>query len=870
MLRFPFLVLSAVLTPAMARGDGPPTFNAHVRPIFQAYCTECHGEMEKPKGGLDLRLRRLAVQGGKSGAAIVPGKPEDSFLLERVRDREMPPGKKKLSPKDVELLEKWVAAGARVETDEPATLAVGFPITADDRKYWAFRSIRRPPTPTFDDADRIRTPVDAFLAARLREKNLAFSPDADRATLIRRVTFDLIGLPPTPEDVDAFVRDPDSRAYEKLIDRLLASPRYGERWARHWLDVAGYADSEGGSPSDPIRTDAWKYRDYVIRAFNADKPIDQFIREQLAGDELSDRLDVTDPVAVERLIATGFLRMTPDGTGVAGADQKLARNQVLTDAVKVVASAFLGVTVGCAQCHNHRYDPVPQTDFYRLRAILEPAYDPANWKPPAARQVSLYTAADKAKAAAIESEAVKIDQERLNKQQVFIDTTFDKEVAKLPENLRDAARAARKTPEAKRNAEQKRLMREHPSLNVSAGSLYLYDSKAAAVLKELADKAAALRKQKPVEEFVRALTETPGKVPTTFLHHRGDPDQPKQAVAPGGLAVLDDVLPLQVPDRALANGSAGRRLALANWLTDPRHPLTARVIVNRVWMHHFGRGLVGTPGDFGRLGEQPTHPELLDWLAAEFIASGWKLKSLHRLILTSTANRQSSGSRAADPDNRLLGRYPVRRLDAETIRDATLWASGKLDHRLFGAPIPVKVNETGQFVVGIDNQDGAGRFTAEILLPPGDEFRRSLYVQVRRTRPLAVLDVFDSATAEPNCEARTSSTSTPQSLMLLNGQFVLAQAGAFAARVRTEAGPDARAQIARAWALAYGVKPTASECEAALAFLKDEVEAFRKRPPPKLSKEKSAKPAVAPTAEEQALAVFCQALLASNRFLYVD
>jgi mono/diheme cytochrome c family protein len=900
-----FVALFVAGSAPAAEPPKPPAFNADARPIFQAYCTECHGEADKPKGGLDLRLRRLALKGGKSGPAVVAGKPDESLLIERVKSGEMPPGKKKLSAGEIEVLRKWIAAGAKVEAAEPETLAAGFTVTDDDRKWWAFQPVRRHQVPEIrNPQSAIRNPIDAFLLAKLGEKGLSFALPADKGTLIRRVTFDLHGLPPSPEEVDAFLADESPDAYEKLVDRLLASPRYGERWGRHWLDVAGYADSEGASPQDPVRATAWKYRDYVIKSFNADKPFDRFIKEQLAGDEL-----VKPPYAelgandLDALVATGFLRMAPDGTGARDADQTLARNAVLTDTVKITASAFLGLTVGCAQCHNHRYDPIPQTDFYRLRAAFEPAYDPTNWRPPAAREVSLYSAADKKKAAEVEAEAAKIDKERLAKQKEFIDATFEKELAKLPAEMQPAARAARDTPDAKRSPDQKKLMREHPSLNVSAGSLYLYDKKAADELKKMADAAAAVRKKRPVEEFVRVLTETPGQVPVTYLHHRGDPDQPKDAVAPGGLAVLDRALPLKLP-KPTASGTTGRRLALAGWLTDPRHPLTARVLVNRVWMFHFGRGLVGSPGDFGRLGERPTHPELLDWLASEFVnpaanpdrkvgggahpvadAPGspkpWSLKHLHRLMLTSTAYRQSSvrdpKADAIDPDNRLLGRFTLRRLDAEAIRDGMLAVSGKLNTKAYGPPVPVMEDDAGLVVIGKANRDGAQYKLGDESVPPGDESRRSVYIQVRRSKPLGVLAAFDGATAEPNCEARTSSTATPQALQLLNGEFTITQAEAFAQRVRKDAGPELKDQATRAWKLAYGKGPTEKELAGALAFLKSATEAFREQPappapaavPPKKGA-KAPEPPKPMTAEERALAAFCQALLSSNRFLYVE
>ena len=883
------LILVSVAPCAAAEVPRPPGFNANVRPILKAYCFECHGEGEKLKAGLDLRLRRFVLRGGETGPAVVEGKADKSLLLERVVSGEMPPGKKKLTTAEIDTLRRWIAAGAAVEAPEPESLPTGFQITDNDRQYWAFQPVRRPPVPTNGN------PVDAFLFAKLREKGLAFAAPADRITLIRRVTFDLTGLPPTPAEIDAFVKDAAPDAYEKLVDRLLASPRYGERWGRFWLDVAGYADSEGGSPDDPVRTTAWKYRDYVIRSFNADKPFDRFIREQLAGDELvKPPYPNLSPDDLDALTATGFLRMAPDATGSPGVDQKLCRNQVLTDTVKIVSSAFLGLTVGCAQCHNHRYDPIPQADFYRLRAVFEPAFDITAWKPPAARQVSLYTAEDRAMAAAIEAEAAKIDKQRLAKQQEYIEATFEKELAKLPADMRDKARAARNTPDAKRSPDQKTLMMQHPSLNVSAGSLYLYDSKAAADLKKMADDATDMRKKKPVEEFVRVLTEVPGKAPPTFLFHRGDPDQPKGAVPPGGLTILDGAFPLKAPEKPIRGGTTGRRLALANWLTDPRHPLTARVLVNRVWMQHFGRGLVGTPGDFGRLGERPTHPELLDWLASEFVSptnlasrerkrpedppvayapgSPWSLKHLHRLILTSTAYRQSairSSGADPDPDNRLLGRFPLRRLDAEAIRDSLLALSGKLNPKMFGPPVPVMEDDAGLIVIGKANRDAANYKLGDESVPPGEESRRSVYVQVRRSKPLGVLDAFDGATAEPNCEARHSSTATPQALMLLNNEFVTGQAAAFADRLRTEAGNEAASQITLAWRLAYGQKPTDKELAGAIVFLKNQTEAFRKMPLPPAPKANGKVPEQ-PSPEARARAAFCQAILCSNRFLYVD
>jgi cytochrome c553 len=866
-----FSILCAA--PLICRG-ADITFEEHVRPIFKAYCFECHGESDKPKAGLDVRLKRFLEKGGKSGPALITSKPDDSLILKKLRSGEMPPTKKKLSTEEIARIEKWIAAGARTRDKEPATISAGFHITTEDRAYWAYQPIKRLQPPKADSSRR-RNSIDAFALQKLRENYLELSADADARTLIRRATLGLTGLPPTVEDVDAFERDYGSKpqsAYEQLIDKLLASTAYAERWGRHWLDVAGYADSEGYSPDDPVRTHAWKYRDYVIRAFNADKPFDQFITEQLAGDEL-----VKPPYAnlkpddIEKLTATGFLRMAPDGTATAGTNAKETRNQVVSDTIKIISTSFLGLTIGCAQCHNHRYDPIAQTDYYRLRAILEPAYDVKNWRAPAARQVSLYTDTDRQKSREIEADAVKIDQERLKKQTEFIEATFQKELAKLPEDIRDKAKNARDTPDAQRNPEQKKLMQQHPSLNVSPGSLYLYDQKAADQLKKMADEAAAIRAGKPVEDYIRALTEVPGTIPVTNLFHRGDPDQPKQAIAPGGLAILDALLQMRL-DKPADIATSGRRLALAKWLTDRNHPLTARVLVNRVWMHHFGRGIVNTPGEFGRLGESPTHPELLDWLAAEFMDNGWSLKKLHKTILLSTTYRQSAKREtrndAIDPDNKLLHRQNLKRLEAEVVRDAILTVSGKLSTKAFGPPVPIRENEVGQIVVGKGTKDLARGTVVEESLPEGEIYRRSVYVQVRRSMPVAVLETFDPAMLEPNCERRASSTATPQALLLLNSDFIVEQSHFLAERVKKDAGSDRQAQVTRAWRLAYGVQPSEAEIRAGVAFVEGQLERFKSLPMPKPDPKGKAPPPVDP--EIRALALFGQALLSSNRFLYVD
>lgn len=866
-LLFVAVLLVPLLAPSACRAaDDGPFFETDVRPILKANCFHCHGEDDELAGGLDVRLKRFLKAGGDSGPAIDSQNVAASLLLSRVRSGEMPPEsvEKKLTADEIDTIQRWLLAGAKTRRPEPQELGRGFHVTEEEKSHWAFQPIRPVQPPTVRDLSRVRSPIDRFVLARLEQQGLTFAPDADPATLLRRACFDLIGLPPSPDEADAFCNDDSPDALAKLTDRLLASPRYGERWGRHWLDVAGYADSEGHNDQDVERPNAWRYRDYVIRAFNSGKPFDQFIVQQLAGDELvADRDGKLSPDDVENLIATGFLRMAPDGTAASGVDVKAASNENIADTLKIVSTSLLGLTVGCAQCHNHRYDPIPQSDYYRFRAIFAPALDWHAWRTPAQRRVSLYTDADRQRAAEIETAAKQIDQNRLKQQAKFIEQVFERELAKLPAGLQPTVRAARDTPDAKRSAAQKKLLKEHPSVNVSAGSLYLYDRKAADELKSIAAKAAKVRATKPKESFLRALTEpVEADPPATFVFLRGDHEQPADEVPAAELTVLnasDDLIPANDPELS----TTGRRLAYARWLTGGSHPLTARVIVNRIWMHHFGRGLVATAGDFGALGESPSHPELLDWLANEFMMSGWNAKHLHRLILTSTVWQQASRRREQgeqiDADNRLLWHMPVRRLEAETLRDSMLAVTGAIVLKPFGPPVPVMADRVGQFVIGKENLN-AGRPGADIDMK-GEDLRRSIYVQVRRSRPLSVLDTFDAPVMTPNCTLRASSTVAPQSLMLMNSVATRTHAGKLAERVRDRAGETIAARIRLAWKLAYAVEPADDELAQASQFVQTMTEWYRDNPAGGKTK---------PAPEDEAMTTFCQALISSNRFLYID
>lgn len=947
-----------VLSTTVSAGDDV-MFESHVRPILKAHCFQCHGEAGEKQGGLDLRLRRLMAAGGESGSAFVENQPDESYLIERVVSGDMPPGDdKRLSRKDIQTLVTWIRSGAKTVREEPLEIGDGPLFTEEEKNYWAFQPVQKPAVPMVPDASRVRNPIDAFLLAAMPTGQI-FARDAERFRLVRRASFDLVGLPPSPDAVAEFVQDESLQAWERLLEQLLASPAYGERWGRHWLDVAGYADSEGYTDEDRVRSQAFRYRDYVIRAFNADKPFNEFIQEQLAGDEMvSPPYKNMTPEEIEKLTATGFLRMAPDGTASSGIDQSVARNQVMADTLQIVGTSLLGLTVNCAQCHDHRYDPIPQVDYYRLRAIFEPAIDWKKWRTPSVRQISLYTDADIELAKKIEAKASQVDQERQKKADGYITRTLEEELLLVPEEKREALRKAYRTAAKERSDEQKTLLKEYPSVaSISVGSLYLYDrrrderarkldadrvvkekkfvaqtrqrelqklpaqtrtdvetalntpvekrtetqkallaghpgvlvsaatlakfnpkaaaelqrdadlarelrsSKAAVDLKSYSDRAAEIRSTKPQEGFLRSLTEIPGRVPATFVFHRGDHEQPGDQIEPGDLSILGSGPAIASNDPSLPG--TGRRLAFARHLTSGSHPLVARVIVNRIWMHHFGTGLVDSPGDFGVLGQRPTHPELLDWLASEFVDNQWSVKHLHRLIMTSTAYRQSSRSNQQDSDDDRqpapYSSFPVRRLEAEVLRDAVLAVTGQLNSKLYGEAVPVMEDGVGRIVIGKENLDGERKPTKAINLD-GDEFRRSVYVQVRRSRTLSLFETFDAPDMSPNCERRSYSTVTPQSLLMMNSDFAVDSSSRLAQRVIDEVGADVPLQVAYVWQLAYAESPDEDELSEAADFV------YAQR---KLMAEGNAKLRTEDVARET-LGVFCQALLSSSRFLYVD
>ena len=860
-----FVLLAALLAScSQLVAAGAVSLEKDVRPILKAHCFHCHGEEEELGGGLDLRLKRLMLTGGESGPAIVAGQPDGSLLVDYLTSGLMPPEDVAVRPTEDEIttIVNWIASGAAVEGPEPATIDRGFYITNQERQFWSFKPVVRPSLPQVKDQTRAANEIDLFLLEKLESADLSFSSQASKEVLVRRAYLDLTGLPPTPSQVEHFMLDSQPDAYVRLIDDLLSSPRYGERWGRHWLDAAGYADSEGQTDSDAERPWAFFYRDYVVKSFNQGKPYDQFIREQIAGDELvgADRSNLS-PEQVEQLTGTGFLRMVSDGTG-AGAGSDEGRNAVVSETVKMVSSSLTGLTVGCAQCHNHRYDPISQKDYYRIRAIFEPALNWKSWVTPQNRKVSLYTSADREAKAKAEEEIKSIEAERVKKQQAYIDATFEKEIAKLPEDVQQSVREAHAAAGKDRTDEQKALIKKYPSTVVTPGNLYLFDRAASDDLKTYTEKQTKLREALKPEEFLRVLTEPAGEPPVTYVFSRGNFDSPLDAVEPGELSVISGLASMEIPHNAEQVNTTGRRTAFAELLTSGNHPLVSRVMVNRVWAHHFGTGIVDTPGDFGFLGGRPTHPELLDWLADEFVQSGWDIKQLHRIIMTSTAYQQTSNRNAQgnqiDRQKRLLWSMPVRRLESEAVRDGILAVSGMLDEQMAGVPVPVMADITGQWVIGKENLN-AGR-PGPVIDMKGQQYRRSLYVQVRRSRPLAVLEPFDLPELAPNCTKRPSSTVPTQSLELLNSDFVTAQSRFFAVKL-TKQSQDIEHQVSQAWRTAFGKEITDEEKEEAISFVTEMQEVLTKEYE---SRQLNDDPII------DAVAVFCQALLSSNQFLYIE
>jgi len=711
-------------------------FEKKIRPLLAERCYECHSAEKKQKGNLLLDTKEGTLKGGDTGLALVAGDPEKSLLIKAVKwtdkDLQMPP-KKQLNAAQIADLETWVKMGAPDPRDGKREMTRVGKLFEQAKTHWAFQPLGKAGSPPVKDAGWPRNDIDRFVLAGLETKGIHPSAEADRRTLIRRVSFDLIGLPPTPEEVEAFASDASPDAYERLVDRLLASPHYGERWGRHWLDLARYADSSG-LHNDLDRPHAWRYRDYVIRSFNDDKPYARFIAEQLAGDEV----EGTDE---EALVATGFCRNGPSNEDNMGNNKEQYRLDELDDVISTTSSVFLGLTMGCARCHDHKYDPITAEDYYRLLAVFNG------------------------------TEKLGLPKEAKGKDKV---------------NL-------------------------------------------------------------------QALIETVAKVRPTFLLRRGSLQNRGPEVQPGAPAVLASQA-LTFPEPARDAKSSGRRRTLAEWIGAPENVLTWRVLANRIWQHHFGQGIVSTPSNFGFNGARPSHPELLDFLAGQLVASGGRMKPVHKLIVLSATYRQSSretepGQRL-DPQNTLLWRMNIRRMEAEVLRDSILAVSGKLNPQMGGAGIKPRIRA--------DLLAASQRNKWPTLTTEGPaQWRRSIYIYVKRQLLMPMMELFDAPTTTDSAARRTESVVPTQALVLMNDEFVEDQAG-FLAQRAAEQSEDLSRIVTRMYALAMSRPPGDVRLQQAVAFVQSRESSYRGE------KVQPAQP------RHRALADLAHVLLNSSAFIHVE
>ena len=801
-------MMTPLLADEPATSDGVAFFESRVRPVLQARCFDCHGG-GKSKGGLDLTSREGLLKGGNRGPAIEPGAPDESLLVEAINHRElkMPP-RGKLSPAEIEALSRWIEIGAPWPAGFLSAKVSPPPVDDRARNFWSFRPVTRPDVPKVLRSDWARTPIDGFILAKLEAIGLSPAPPASKTSLLRRVTYDLTGLPPTPEEVDAFLADASPDAYEKVVERLLASPRYGERWARHWLDLVRYAETDGYEFDAP-KPNAWRYRDYVIESLNSDKPYNRFVEEQLAGDELQ-------PGSDETLIATGYYRVGPWDSGAP--DKLQATFDELDDIVGTTSQVFLGLTANCARCHDHKNDPFPTADYYRMLAFFR-----------GIRRYSTRTAL-KPLSALSEKETAALAETR-NKIEAVVSQIKAIEDALIP-HLEGVERDDFQ-------AEQYRaeIIEKHVPKDVSRADFRRYQT--------LNREKSTLQRARPQALCVSEAGASP---PETTILVRGNPRSPDKQVEPGFPSVITPEPPA-LPTPSGTAGSSGRRLVLAEWITRPSNPLTARVMVNRIWQHHFGRGLVRSANDFGYKGTPPTHPELLDWLASEFVAQGWSIKAMHRLIVTSGAYRISSQpdpkALALDPENDLFWRFDLHRLEAEEVRDSILAVCGNLNSEVMGGPsIYPKIQR--EVLVG-QSRPGSGWGRSS----PEEQTRRSIYIHIKRSLAVPLLASFDAADVDASCPVRFATTQSTQALGLLNGEFINDQAKLFAEDVRARTADDPAARIRLILRRTTQRDPSRQEIERGVDFLARLQDGYGLDP-------------------SEALAKFCLLALNLNEFVYLD
>lgn len=833
--RSSILAVVLVLAGAIAAQGGEPAstdasesvafFENEVKPLLTAHCLKCHGG-NQAKGGLSLTSRDRVLKGGDSGSAVSLDTPGESLLLEAVNysSYEMPPSGK-LADEQIAVLTRWVELGlpwgeAFEHGEPPADDHAPPGVNEANKAFWSFQPVVAPAPPAVDDV-WVRNPIDAFVLARLQQAGLQPAPAASKSALLRRAYYDLIGLPPSPEEAAAFLADDSPDAFERVVDRLLESPHYGERWGRHWLDLVRYAETNSYE-RDGAKPFVWRYRDYVIRSFNNDKPYDQFVTEQLAGDEL-------DQVTAETIIATGYHRLGLWQDEPVDPEQELYED--LDDLVRTTGEVFLGLTIGCARCHDHKLDPLPQSDYYRMLAFFRNVRRFGVRSQESIEEASLRTLASDEDAERNQQE-IHQHKEQLKELQRTIKRLEVQIWALLQGVDRDDWKSEAMRVDIARRQIGEKLSQED------------FDRYA-----ELVAQRDALIASQPLGlEMALCVKEHGRECPPTFVLVRGNAHAPGAEVAPGFPTILSPAEPvISLPAENVK--STGRRHALAQWIASPENPLTARVMANRIWHYHFGRGIVRSTSDFGFQGNPPTHPELLDWLASEFVSGGWRLKRMHKLIMLSSTYQMSSQANeqalAIDPVNDLFWRYDMRRLSAEEIRDSILAVNGTLNQSaMYGPSIYVTIPDE---VLAGQSMPGAGWGKSA----PAETSRRSIYIHVKRSLAVPMIASFDGPDTDASCPARFVTTQPTQALGMLNGAFIGEQADAFAQYLRDRVGDNPATQVECALRRLFQREPTQAEIDRGLSLL-------------------TTLQAKHGLTAETALKQFCVAVYNLNEFIYLD
>ncbi len=868
-LPFALTLLSGLLLLALAgisqASESDPALSKAALKLLDRNCLACHGAILQ--SGLDMRQRETLLKGGDRGPALIPGNAEESRLFmaaSHVGELKMPPNEPPLPDADLDILRGWINAGAPWDGEDGHA--------PSEPSWWSFRRPERPALPPTAGSDWVRTPIDAFVLARLEKEGLKPAPPADRQQLIRRAYFDLIGLPPTPEQVQSFLEDSSPDAYQRIIGELLDSPRYGERWARHWLDVVRYADSSGFE-SDHYYPNAWRYRDYVIKSFNDDKPYDRFVQEQIAGDELwPQRFELPDNRTIplkkmeylEARVGTGFYTFGPETLESRQYAEQL-RAEELMDWADTTGAAFLGLTMGCARCHNHKFDPITQRDYYSFQAIFENSRQVEMSVMSPIQEVSRNI--DYPAVVAVEEARLayrlfeKKVKERIEEEKK---KEFSPEVVEAYEMDKDE-RSPEQEELAKPLIEAIRSVKFDEALTEQEREKEqeLLNRVARAVLKVSEQEGSNLVRFEGLLELPRASVLghfEPEIVPPVHLLNRGQFADKREKSSPD----LPRVVSQTTDPDGIFSGAMGarRRKQLALWLSRPDHPLTSRVIVNRIWQWHFGQGLLRTPNDFGRQGEAPSHPQLLDWLATEFTTRGWSMKSMHWLIMNSSTYRMSSlrtdpQAGALDPDNRLFWRMNRTRLEAEALWDSMLSAAGTLNLEMYGRPAMPPLAE---------EELGAQAARWPVVAVPEDHYRRGIYILAQRNLTFPMFEAFDNPQSAVSCPRRDVTTVAPQALWFLNNRIAFEQAGAFAARLVSRNGENPGGWVDDAWRLALNRSPSDQEKQEALELLSTRARRIKKERwtelPPGLEE--------LPLPKAAALTELCLALFNFNEFLYID